>query len=100
MSSTTFADLGVSERVRVALDARGITTPFPVQQLVLPVAATGRDVLVSSPTGSGKTLAFGLPLIDRVERPAKRPGRSSWRPPGSSPPRSRPSSPPSPARAG
>ncbi len=73
MSSTTFAGLGVSEPVRVALDARGITAPFPVQQLVLPVAATGRDVLVSSPTGSGKTLAFGLPLIDRVEYGKKRP---------------------------
>ena len=66
MSSTTFAGLGVSESVRAVLDARGITTPFPVQQLVLPVASTGRDVLVSSPTGSGKTLAFGLPLIERL----------------------------------
>src|SRR5215210_7201883 len=59
----TFADLGVSGPVRAALDSRGITTPFPVQELVLPVALTGRDVMVSSPTGSGKTLAFGLPLI-------------------------------------
>jgi superfamily II DNA/RNA helicase len=73
MSSTTFADLGVSESVRAVLDERGITTPFPVQELVLPVAATGRDVLVSSPTGSGKTLAFGLPLIERLERGAKLP---------------------------
>ena len=68
MSATTFADLGVSESVRAVLDQRGITTPFPVQQLVLPVAITGRDVLVSSPTGSGKTLAFGLPLIERLQR--------------------------------
>ena len=67
MSSTTFADLGVSESVRAVLDERGITTPFPVQELVLPVAATGRDVLVSSPTGSGKTLAFGLPMIEQLE---------------------------------
>ena len=52
LSATTFADLGVSESVRAVLDQRGITTPFPVQQLVLPVAITGRDVLVSSPTGS------------------------------------------------
>ena len=73
MSSTTFADLGVSESVRAVLDQRGITTPFPVQALVLPVAATGRDVLVSSPTGSGKTLAFGLPLIERLERGSKLP---------------------------
>jgi superfamily II DNA/RNA helicase len=64
----TFADLGVTDHVRKALDARGIVSPFPVQELVLPVARTGRDVLVSSPTGSGKTLAFGLPLIERLGR--------------------------------
>jgi len=73
MSSPTFADLGVSESVRAVLDERGITTPFPVQELVLPVALAGRDVLVSSPTGSGKTLAFGLPLIERLERGRKLP---------------------------
>ena len=72
MSPTTFAGLGVSDAVRAVLDARGITAPFPVQRLVLPVASTGRDVLVSSPTGSGKTLAFGLPLIERVA-PGARP---------------------------
>ena len=66
LSSTTFADLGVSDDVRAVLAERGITSPFPVQELVLPVARTGRDVLVSSPTGSGKTLAFGLPLIERL----------------------------------
>ena len=41
----TFADLGVSGPVRAALDSRGITTPFPVQELVLPVALTGRDAV-------------------------------------------------------
>ena len=68
MTGITFADLGVTDHVRAALDARGIVSPFPVQELVLPVARTGRDVLVSSPTGSGKTLAFGLPLIERLGR--------------------------------
>lgn len=68
MSSSTFAELGVSDDVRAVLAERGITSPFPVQELVLPVARTGRDVLVSSPTGSGKTLAFGLPLVERLTR--------------------------------
>jgi ATP-dependent RNA helicase RhlE len=68
MTATTFADLGVSEPVRRALEARGIINPFPVQELVLPVAQEGQDVLVMSPTGSGKTLAFGLPLIQAADR--------------------------------
>ncbi len=73
MSSSTFAELGVSDDVCAVLAERGITSPFPVQELVLPVARTGRDVLVSSPTGSGKTLAFGLPLIERLTPGAKQP---------------------------
>ena len=73
MSRSTFAGLGVSESVSGALAQRGIQHPFPVQDLVIPVALTGRDVLVSSPTGSGKTLAFGLPLIERLDPDVARP---------------------------
>jgi ATP-dependent RNA helicase RhlE len=73
LTSPTFADLGVSDSVCAVLDSRGITSPFPVQSLVLPVALSGRDVLVSSPTGSGKTLAFGLPIMERLERAGSQP---------------------------
>ena len=68
LNPTTFAELGVSDRVSAVLASTGITTPFPVQELVLPVASSGRDVLVRSPTGSGKTLAFGLPVIEGLSR--------------------------------
>ena len=50
-----------------ALSARGITKPFPVQQLVVRDAVAGHDLLVQSPTGSGKTLAFGIPLVERTQ---------------------------------
>ncbi|MCB0865596.1 MAG: DEAD/DEAH box helicase [Solirubrobacterales bacterium] len=73
MSTTTFADLGVSSAVAAALHKRGIETPFPVQQLVIEDVLDGRDVLVQSPTGSGKTLAFGVPLVERVAADARRP---------------------------
>ena len=49
-----------------ALQRCSITAPFAVQQLVLPDALGGVDVLAVSPTGSGKTLAFGVPLVERV----------------------------------
>ena len=49
-----------------ALARRDITTPFPVQQLVVRDALAGHDLLVQSPTGSGKTLAFGIPLLERL----------------------------------
>jgi superfamily II DNA/RNA helicase len=69
----SFADLGVSRAVTGALDARGITAPFPVQQLVIADVLAGRDVLVRSPTGSGKTLAFAVPMVDRIEATHGRP---------------------------
>ncbi len=49
-----------------ALQARSITQPFPVQEMVVRDALAGRDLLVQSPTGSGKTLAFGVPLVDLI----------------------------------
>jgi superfamily II DNA/RNA helicase len=63
---TTFADLGVSADFVAALDARGITSPFPVQALTIPDALAGRDVCGKAKTGSGKTLAFGLPVLETV----------------------------------
>jgi superfamily II DNA/RNA helicase len=65
--TTTFAELGVSAPVAGALERRGMTTPFPIQSLVIPDVLEGTDVLVKSPTGSGKTLAFGVPLADVVD---------------------------------
>jgi superfamily II DNA/RNA helicase len=69
----SFSALGVSARVVRVLERRGIASPFPVQQLVLPDALAGVDVLAASPTGSGKTLAFGIPLVERVANASGRP---------------------------
>ena len=66
MSQRSFRELGVSERVVDALAARSIHTPFRIQELVLPDALAGLDVLAKSPTGSGKTLAFAIPIAERT----------------------------------
>jgi ATP-dependent RNA helicase RhlE len=68
----SFSALGVSAPIVRALERRGIHAPFAVQNLVLPDALAGVDVLAASPTGSGKTLAFGIPTVERV---ADAPGR-------------------------
>ena len=66
--SATFADLGLCDEIVVALAARGITVPFPIQVLAIPDALAGRDVCGKAKTGSGKTLAFGLPVLQRMPR--------------------------------
>jgi superfamily II DNA/RNA helicase len=66
MSTQSFPDLGVSAPVVRTLASRGITTPFPVQTLIMSDALAGRDVLAESRTGSGKTLAFAIPIVERL----------------------------------
>ena len=66
MPTQSFPDLGVSAPVIGSLAARGITTPFPIQTLVMADALAGRDVLAESRTGSGKTLAFAIPIVERL----------------------------------
>jgi ATP-dependent RNA helicase RhlE len=72
--SQSFLTLGVSTPVVRVLAAAGINNPFAVQELVLPDALAGLDILAESPTGSGKTLAFGIPLIERTAGTNARPG--------------------------
>jgi ATP-dependent RNA helicase RhlE len=66
VTAPTFAALGVSEPVAQALLERGFKAPFQIQELVLPEALQGADILAKSPTGSGKTLAFGIPVVERA----------------------------------
>jgi ATP-dependent RNA helicase RhlE len=73
MSNQSFHELGVSAPVVAALAARSIIEPFSIQELALPDALQGLDVLVRSPTGSGKTLAFAVPLVERIEPGDSRP---------------------------
>jgi superfamily II DNA/RNA helicase len=65
-TTQSFADLGVGEPIINALAARGILTPFPIQEKTLPDTLAGRDVLGRGKTGSGKTLAFSIPLVTRL----------------------------------
>ncbi len=73
MTQQSFAALGVSAEVEQALSARSIVHPFRIQELVVPEALRGTDILAKSPTGSGKTLAFGLPLVERTSPDGKTP---------------------------
>jgi len=70
----TFADFGVSEPIVAALADVGITHPFPIQALTLPVALSGGDIIGQAKTGTGKTLGFGIPLLERVVGP----GETGW----------------------
>ncbi len=67
MSTPTFAELGLSAKVLVAVEAAGYSNPTPIQCEAIPVAVTGKDVLGIAQTGTGKTASFVLPMITRLE---------------------------------
>jgi superfamily II DNA/RNA helicase len=62
----TFKDLGIDPDIYQALEGRGITSPFPIQEQAIPLALTGQDIIGQAKTGTGKTLGFGLPLIQSL----------------------------------
>src|SRR5437660_7980456 len=73
MSQQSFRELGASRPVVDALAARSIHNPFRIQELVLPDALAGLDVLAKSPTRSGKTLALAVPIVERTTTDDPRP---------------------------
>ncbi len=62
----TFADLGIRSEIVRALSEKGIEHPFAIQELTLPLALTGDDLIGQARTGMGKTFAFGVPLLQRI----------------------------------
>ena len=64
----TFEELGVSERIRRAIEELGFVQPMPVQEQVIPyLLEEKRDVMALAQTGTGKTAAFGIPLLERID---------------------------------
>lgn len=69
----TFAELGVREEIVRALAENGINHPFAIQELTLPLALAGDDLIGQARTGMGKTYAFGVPLLHRISTDEARP---------------------------
>jgi len=63
----TFATLGLSPELLLAVAARQYTLPTAVQTEAIPAVLAGEDVMALAQTGSGKTAAFALPLLQRLQ---------------------------------
>lgn len=61
-----FSDFQIADSLKQAIQEKGYTTPSPIQDVVIPVALTGKDVVGIANTGTGKTAAFLLPLINKI----------------------------------
>ena len=61
-----FTEFGFDDCLLEAIDAIGYEEATPIQEKVIPLILSGKDVMGSAQTGTGKTAAFLLPLIQRI----------------------------------
>jgi ATP-dependent RNA helicase RhlE len=63
---SSFAELGLAERLLRALNDARYDCPTPIQQRAIPLLLEGMDLLGIAQTGTGKTAAFTLPLLHNL----------------------------------
>ncbi|WP_162011310.1 DEAD/DEAH box helicase [Streptococcus sp. S784/96/1] len=61
-----FTELNLSADIQSAVVTAGFETPSPIQELTIPLALEGKDVIGQAQTGTGKTAAFGLPTLNKI----------------------------------
>ncbi len=64
---TKFEELGLKEDILKGINDLGYEEAFPIQEAVIPVLLTGRDVVGQAHTGSGKTAAFSLSMLQDIK---------------------------------
>jgi len=65
--------LNIEEPVLRAIEKMGFVEPTPVQVGTIPLLLEGKDVIAQAQTGTGKTAAFGIPIIQGIAAPGRRP---------------------------
>ncbi|MBP7710431.1 MAG: DEAD/DEAH box helicase [Rickettsiales bacterium] len=64
----SFSKLNLNPKILSALEAKGYTTPTPIQFQAIPPLLEGRDILGIAQTGTGKTAAFSLPILHNLAK--------------------------------
>ncbi|MFN8549323.1 MAG: DEAD/DEAH box helicase [Candidatus Eisenbacteria bacterium] len=61
-----FASMGLCPEILQALEEAGYENPTPIQEMAIPPALLGKDIMGCAQTGTGKTAAFTLPMLHRL----------------------------------
>ena len=71
-NKTTFADLGLSQKMLDKITAKGYMYPSAIQAGVIPLLLNWeKDIIGQAQTGTWKTAAFGLPVLERLDPKSK-----------------------------
>lgn len=72
MNLEKFKDLGLSEEILKELNKKGFEEPTEIQEKIIPILLSEDiDIVGQAQTGTGKTAAFGLPILERLNKPSK-----------------------------
>ena len=69
----SFDYFNIIDEIKDGIKDMGFSQPTPVQNLAIPPALEGLDIIVQAQTGSGKTLAFAVPSLNKIWIPDKSP---------------------------
>jgi len=61
-----FSDFSLCDQLKKNIKSRGYKEPTPIQDQVIPLLISNKDIVGIANTGSGKTAAFLIPLINKV----------------------------------
>jgi len=61
-----FDELDLNPELQEAIGYMGFRETTPIQERVIPVILSGRDLIACAQTGTGKTAAFLLPILNYI----------------------------------
>lgn len=70
---TDFNTLKISPEMLQNIQFLGFTEMTRIQEMVIPQALDGVDIIGQAKTGTGKTLAFAIPMIERIAHESRHP---------------------------
>jgi len=67
---TKFNALNIRKDILQNIRSLGFEEMLPIQEMAIPIALTGRDIIGQAKTGTGKTLAFAIPITEKIRTDA------------------------------
>jgi ATP-dependent RNA helicase RhlE len=61
-----FNQFNLDSRLEAGINRAGYETPTPIQEVAIPAAMAGNDLIGTAQTGTGKTAAFVLPILHKL----------------------------------
>jgi len=62
-----FEDYELKIELLKGIYEKGYEKPSPVQEEVIPIALTGKDIIARAKNGTGKTASFVIPILEKLD---------------------------------